>query len=257
MTHDMHPKARDAAIELIRRAMVEKKLTQAEIADAADCHEKTIQNLLHGKSVRDQTLFDVAMVLGLDFERLKEAWFGSMSASQPMELKGEGGIMAPVYMGAYTKAAVDQYIGSYITVRPSFTKPDTIVAYRTDIVWDADWPSLLFEERERPDADFSHRGRLYIPASSMFIHLVSLTKGAMRMVIVSQLDRAGEMRGLITTLNKQRAMFVPVAAPIVYIKSQTFRAAALGELTPGSADYKAYKAELDQTMQDGYARLVG
>ena len=41
----------------------------------------------------------------------------------------------------------------------------------------------------------------------------SLTKGAMRMVLVSQIDQEGEMRGLITTLNKQRAMFVPVSAP--------------------------------------------
>ena len=47
----------------MRTAMVEKKLTQAELADAADCHEKTIQNLLQGKPVREQTLFDVSMVL--------------------------------------------------------------------------------------------------------------------------------------------------------------------------------------------------
>jgi len=249
-------KERSAAIQLVRTAMVEKKLTQAELADAADCHEKTIQNLLHGKPVRDQTLFDVAMVLGLDYQRLKEAWFGSMSAAQPMELKGEGGVVAPVYMGAYTRAAVDQYIGSYLTIRPAFAKPDAIVAYRTDIVWDPEWPSLLFEERDRPDAPFSHRGRLYIPASSMFIHFVSLTKGAMRMILVSQLDQAGEMRGLITTLNKQRAMFVPVSSPIVYIKRQEFKSTALGELLPKSADYTAYKDLLAASVEEGYARLV-
>ncbi|MFA5948689.1 MAG: helix-turn-helix transcriptional regulator [Hyphomicrobium sp.] len=249
-------KERSAAIQLVRTAMVEKKLTQAELADAADCHEKTIQNLLHGKPVRDQTLFDVAMVLGLDYQRLKEAWFGSMSAAQPMELKGEGGVVAPVYMGAYTRAAVDQYIGSYLTIRPAFAKPDAIVAYRTDIVWDPEWPSLLFEERDRPDVPFSHRGRLYIPASSMFIHFVSLTKGAMRMILVSQLDQAGEMRGLITTLNKQRAMFVPVSSPIVYIKRQEFKSTALGELSPKSADYAAYKGLLAASVEEGYARLV-
>jgi hypothetical protein len=249
---------RDAALLLIRTAMVEKKLTQAELADAADCHEKTIQNLLHGRSVRDQTLFDVCIVLGLDFNRVKEAWFGSMATAQPMDLKGEGGVVAPVYMGAYTRAAVDHYIGSYLTLRPAFAVPDTIVAYRTDIVWDPDWPSLLFEERDRPDAPYSHRGRLYIPASSMFIHLVSLTKGAMRMVLISQIDRSGEMRGLITTLNKQRgAMFVPVSAPIVYVKTEEFRPAALGEIKAGSRSYADYKKLLDATVGEGYARLVG
>jgi len=58
---------RARAIALIRTAMIEKKMTQAELADAADCHEKTIQNLIGGRSVRDQTLFDVCMVLGLEF----------------------------------------------------------------------------------------------------------------------------------------------------------------------------------------------
>jgi hypothetical protein len=257
MTAPANRKERAAALQSIRTAMVEKKLTQAELADAADCHEKTIQNLLHAKSVRDQTLFDVAMVLGLDYQRLKEGWFGAMSTAQPMELKGEGGVVAPVYMGAYTRAAVDHYIGSYLTIRPAFAKPEAIVAFRTDIVWDPEWPSLLFEERDRPDVLFSHRGRVYIPSSSMFIHLVSLTKGAMRMVLVSQIDQEGEMRGLITTLNKQRATFVPVAAPIVYAKRGDFKGVALGEITARNAEYKAYKTLLETTTQEGYARLIG
>ena len=247
---------RVSAVQMLKTALVERKMTQAELADAAECHEKTIQNLMGGRSVRDQTLFDVAMVLGLDYARLKELWFGAMPAAQPMDLKGEGGLVAPVYMGAYTRAAVDQYIGSYLTLRPSFTKPGVIVAYRTDIVWDPEWPSLLFQERERPDQPFSHRGRLYIPSSSMFIHLVSLTKGAMRMVIVSQLDTQGEMRGIITTLNKQGRIFVPVAAPIAYIQRSDVKDTALGEIAPGAADYAAYQAILTETMNEGYAKLV-
>jgi DNA-binding Xre family transcriptional regulator len=248
---------RAAAVQMLRTAMVEKKMTQAELADAAECHEKTIQNLIGGRAVRDQTLFDVCMVLGLDFQRVKELWFGAMTAAQPMDLKGEGGVVAPVYMGAYTRAAVDHYIGSYLTLRPAFAVPGQIVAYRTDIVWDPDWPSLLFEERDRPDAPYSHRGRLYMPASSMFIHLVSLTKGAMRMVLVSQLDTMGEMRGVITTLNKQGRFFSPVAAPIAYIKRADFKGVTLGDIGATSPEYAAYKKTLDDTLAEGYARLVG
>jgi hypothetical protein len=249
---------RDEALDLIKTAMVEKKLTQAELADASDCHEKTIQNLLGGRSVRDQTLFDVCMVLGLDFHQLRDAWHGETVAvaNGPMELKGEGGVVAPVYMGAYTRAAVDHYIGSYLTVRRSFVKPNGIVAYRTDITWDPEWPSLLFQERDRPDAPYSHRGRLYIPSSSMFIHLVSLTKGAMRMIIVSQIDRAGEMRGLITTLNKQRATFTPVATPIVYCRRESFSGESLGELSEGHGLFRTYDNLIRDTIDQGYARLV-
>ena len=126
-------------------------LTQAELADASDCHEKTIQNLLGGRSVRDQTLFDVCMVLGLDFDKLKGAWTGAnASVAAPPELQGEnGGVVAPLYMGAYTRGAVDHYFGSYLTLRSSFSRPGCIVAYRTDVTWDPDWPSLLFQERDR------------------------------------------------------------------------------------------------------------
>jgi hypothetical protein len=250
--------ARESAVAQIKTAMIEKKLTQAELADAADCHEKTIQNLLGGRSVRDQTLFDVCMVLGLDFDKLKNAWNGiaSGAAAAPAELQGEnGGVVAPLYMGAYTRAAVDHYIGSYLTLRASFSRPGCIVAYRTDVTWDPDWPSLLFQERDRLDAPYSHRGRLYIPSSSMFIHLVSLTKGAMRMVVVSQVDRFGEMRGIITTIHKHGAMLVPVATPIVYAKREEFDG-SLGDITASSPFYATYKKALDETMSDGYARLI-
>lgn len=246
--------ARESALAQIKTAMIEKKLTQAELADAADCHEKTIQNLLGGRSVRDQTLFDVCMVLGLDFDKLKSAWNGANGTSSK-EPTGDGGLVSPVYMGAYTRAAVDHYLGSYLTLRPSFSRPDTIVAYRTDVTWDPEWPSLLFQERDRPDAPYSHRGRLYIPASSMFIHLVSLTKGAMRMVVVSQIDRFGEMRGLITTLYKHGAMLQPVAAPIVYAKREAFTG-AFGEVGPGSPAHAEYRKILDETTGEGYARLI-
>ena len=253
----MAPADRNAGLARIKTAMIEKKMTQAELADAADCHEKTIQNLLHGKPVRDQTLFDVCMVLGLDFEEVKSSWTEAAAGRDEPGRPSVSKDIAPVYMGAYSRAAVDHYIGSYLTLRPSFSSEGQIVAYRTDITWDGEWPSLLFEEGERPDATYAHRGRLYIPASSMFIHLVSLTKGAMRMVIVSQIDRAGMMRGLITTLNKQRAILVPVSSPIVYLRREAFAPDAFGTIDSHHKHYPAYAECLAETTGQGYARLIG
>jgi DNA-binding Xre family transcriptional regulator len=242
------------ALSLIKTAMIEKKMTQAELADAADIHEKTIQNLLSGRSVRDQTLFDVCMVLGLDFARVKDAWSGEDGRNAPEPGVPTVGRAAPAYMGAYTRAGVDHYIGSYLTLRPSFSVPGGVMAYRTDITWDDEWPSLLFQERDRPDKPYMHRGRLYIPTSSMYIHLVSLTKGAMRMVMVSQLGPTEQMHGLIITLHKQRAQFVPVSAPIVYVRRDDFRGALMGEVPAGRAgDYRRILAE---SMDQGYARLL-
>lgn len=251
-----HLAQRALALEAIRTAMVEKKLTQAELADAADCHEKTVQNLLHGKSVRDQTLFDVCMVLGLDFPAIKEQWSSlGDEIEAPFERKATGGVVAPTYMGAYTKAAVDHYIGNYLTIRPAFADQSKLVAYRTEVTWDPEWPSLLFQESGRHDRPFSHRGRLYIPASSSFIHLVSLTKGAMRMVMISQLDQAREMRGIITTLHKQGAMLVPVSAPIIYVGLDDIADDGLGEIPSGHPRHEPYSKMLATTLSDGYARL--
>jgi DNA-binding Xre family transcriptional regulator len=256
---------RGKAIGLIRTAMIEKKLTQAQLADAADCHEKTVQNLLGGRSVRDQTLFDVCSFLGLDYEEVRDYWHGSVAqpgvslpqVTNPHERVAQSGNVAPLYMGAYTRDAVDHYLGTYLTLRADFTNPDTIIAYRTDITWDDGWPSLLFQERDRPDASYAHRGRLYVPASSSFIHLVSLTKGAMRMIVVSQLDRDGLMRGLITTLNKQRATYVPVSTPIVYARRDEASDLALGTIAAGHSAHSAYRALLCETVSEGYARLIG
>jgi hypothetical protein len=91
----------------------------------------------------------------------------------------------------------------------------------------------------------------------MFIHLVSLTKGAMRMVMVSQLDLGGHMRGLVTTLHKQRALFMPVSAPIVYAKREDFSGSALGEIGRDQAAHAVYQALLGETTEQGYARLIG
>ena len=76
------------------------------------------------------------------------------------------------------------------------------------------------------------------------------------MIVVSQIDRAGEMRGLITTLNKQRATFTPVATPIIYARREAFDADGLGEIRPQNRFYKAYKALVDDTVEQGYARLI-
>jgi len=257
--------ARAAALHRLRTAMIEKKMTQAELADAADCHEKTIQNLLNGRSVRDQTLFDVCMVLGLDFEILKAEWrsdgrpsadaiFGRPAVPAPKTQSG----VAPLHMGAYTRAAVDHYIGSYRTIRPAFQSGDRIHAYRTDVTWDDGADCLAFAESDRADAAYAHRGHLYIPASSMFLHLVSLTKGAMRVVLLSQLDPLGRMRGIMTTLTRTRgAMFMPVAAPVVYTKTDHVDRQDVGELTPGHARYDGDRALLAETLEQGYARLQG
>ena len=263
------PPTREQALARLKTAMIEKKLTQHQLADAADCHEKTVQNLLAGRPVREQTLFDVCMVLDLDYDALKAAWTGSEVKPSPTAESNETEIsggsrnharssgIAPLYMGGYTREAIDHYIGGYLTIRPALDGGANIIAYRTELFWSDLANALCFREQDRPDAAYSHRGHLYIPSSSMFIHLVSLTKGAMRMVLLSQIDQFGKMRGIITTLNKAiGAAFTPVAAPIVYERREDFSQTAFGEITPDHPAHAAYRAALEETVSQSYVRLI-
>ena len=260
MSDDQNRKSRTLALQRIRTAMIEKKITQAGLADAADCHEKTVQNLMGARSVRDQTLFDVCMVLDLDFDELKALWAGTGPPGEPLRDEpgqpGAGTEIAPIYMGGYTRAAVDHLIGSYLTLRPSFTKKDVVFAFRTDIAWDESWPSLLFQEHNRPDAPYSHRGRVHVPPSSQFIHLVSLTKGAMRMVLLSQLDQTETMRGLITTVSRDRATITPVSAPIIYQRLAAGASADYGEFAADDAGFAGYRGTLDACVDEGFVTVI-
>ena len=72
----------------------------------------------------------------------------------------------------------------------------------------------------------------------------------------SQLDQTDYMRGIISTLNRQGAMLVPVASPIVYVKTETISPDQLGEITSASKHYAKYAEILAETVHQGYARLV-
>ena len=48
-----------------------------------------------------------------------------------------------------------------------------------------------------------------------------------------------------------------MSAPIVYIKRDDFDGAALGEIAAGAAGHREYRQLLDETVEQGYARLIG
>ena len=211
MSDNQSRNSRTLALQRIRTAMIEKKITQAGLADAADCHEKTVQNLMGGRSVRDQTLFDVCMVLDLDFDELKAQWAGAGPAGEPLRDEpgqaGAGMEIAPDLHGWLHPCRRRPSDRQLSDPAPLFhERQDVVFAFRTEIAWDESWPSLLFQEHNRPDAPYSHRGRVHVPPSSQFIHLVSLTKGAMRMVLLARKStRPRPCAASITTLSRDGA----------------------------------------------------
>jgi len=94
--------------------------------------------------------------------------------------------MAPGDLGFYSRPAVSWIEGSYLTLRPSFSDPQAIFAYRTEILWDDGGSCLIFRESERVDAEFSQQGLVSVPHQSGYIYLVTNRQGQYRLVIISR-----------------------------------------------------------------------
>jgi hypothetical protein len=151
-------------------------------------------------------------------------------------------------LGAYSRLNVEELEGRYVCFRPGFTVADRINAYLVVIRWDEAESCLMFEEQDRADASHAQRGRVYIPDGCPFINLVTVEKGAIRLITVSRPEKKEPARGLIMTLSNPSGMhFTPASAPIV-LRRVLSEIPQLGFIRPDSPDYDSYRRELETVM---------
>ncbi len=151
-------------------------------------------------------------------------------------------------LGAYSRVNVEELEGCYVCFRPGFTVADLITAYLVVIRWDEAESCLMFEEQGRADASHTQKGRIYIPDGCPFINLMTIEKGAVRLITVSRPNDQEPARGLIMTLSNPRGMhFTPANAPIV-LRRVASEIPQLGFLRPDSPDYESYRRELETVI---------
>ena len=151
-------------------------------------------------------------------------------------------------LGGYKRADVKQLEGLYVCFRPAFTSADIINAYLINVFWNDASSCLMFEEQGRVDAGHSQKGSVYIPEGQPFMSLVTVERGAIRMIILAQPEDAQPGRGLIMTLcNPGAEHFTPASAPIV-LKRFGDEKPELGFIRPDAAAYAGYLRELDAVM---------
>jgi hypothetical protein len=152
------------------------------------------------------------------------------------------------YLGGYSHEDVRELEGSYLCLRPAFSAVGTISAYLIDVHWDEIERCLVFEERDRIDAGHTQKGRVYVPVGKPFISLVTMERGAVRVIMVSRPDAKEPARGLIMTLsNPAGVQFTPVSAPVV-LKRTSDEAHQLGYIQPSVPEYVYYQKELEAVM---------
>jgi hypothetical protein len=157
---------------------------------------------------------------------------------------------APQNLGGYTHANVRELEGKYLCIRPAFSSTGVISAYLVTIRWEDAESCLIFEEQGRADAGYTQRGRVYVPDGKPYLNLVTIERGAIRVIMVSRPIGPTSARGLIFTLSNPGGMqFIPVSAPIV-LKPIADAAPKLGFIRADSPNYVSYVQELEAVAPD-------
>lgn len=243
------PAEADLSIELsqaiavrVREELARRRLSRQALADLAKISISTLEKALAGSRP-----FTLATTI-----RLEEA----LGAPLRDPVRGAPSGLAPEALGAYSRTAVAWLEGEYLTLRPSFEDPEAVYAYRTAIAWDDHASSMAFREAARLDAEFTQKGVVSLSNQSGHIYLITNEQGQFRLVILGRPTIGGEMYGVLTTLQAGHGSHLtPASAPIAFIPLRHVADAAFGRISPGSANYDAYRANLARVTDKGFARF--
>ena len=225
----------------IREELARRRISRRGLAGLAKISISTLEKALSGS--RPLTLATTI--------RLEEALGVSLRAKLA---KPVAHALAPGELGYYSRPAVSAIEGTYLTLRPSFGDRDAIYAYRIEISWNEECSSLVFRESERLDAAFAQAGTVSVPNQSGHIYLVTNSNGQYRLLIVSRPTHAGEMYGILTTLQAGRgSQLTPVSAPVVMVPVNAVKDIQFGQIRAGDRCYERYRHYLKRTVDDQFA----
>jgi transcriptional regulator with XRE-family HTH domain len=240
---DLSPEENRAISAAIREELARRRLTRQHLADMAKLSLSTLE-----KAISGQREFTLATVV-----RLEEAL---QKPLRKIKSNGDGGL-APESLGSYSRPAVKWLEGSYLTLRPSFSVPKGVYAYRTEITWDQTLSHLVFRESDRLDTAYKQEGSISVPHQSGYIYLVTNKLGQHRMATLSRPMIGGEMFGLLATLQSGKgATLMPIAVPIVLAPVKNFgESVRFGLIKPEDDLHTAYAKLLRRTVEEPFVVL--
>ena len=243
---DLETKQSEAVAVQVREELARRRLSRQWLADEAKISVSTLEKTLSGR--RPFTLPTVV--------RLEEALGLKLRRAEPAAEPTTNGL-APEQYGSYSRLAVRWLEGDYLTLRPSFSDPDAVYAYRTSIEWNEERSHLCFHEAARMDAEFSQTGSVSFPHISGHIYLVTVESGQYRLAILGRPTITGEMIGVLTTLIAGAgSQLTPAAAPIALVPMRNHGDAEFGLLKQGQRCYSDYRERLDRISREKFARLL-
>lgn len=253
MTATTEPKLSDdenrSIAQAVREVLARRRISRQRLADEARISISTLEKALSGRrSFTLGTIVRIEESLGIALRKKPE--MGKLGA-------GLHSAVAPDDLGNYARAAVAWIEGSYLTIRPSFGEKSAVYAYRTEIYWDEAASSLAFRESERVDTSFTQFGCVAAPNQTGHVYLVTNRHGQYRIIIVARPTNAGDMHGILTTLQAGKgAQLTPTSAPIVMTPIKGKGEVAFGLIAHGHPAFARYRALLKKTLDESFASFV-
>jgi transcriptional regulator with XRE-family HTH domain len=232
----------------IREELARRRMSRRGLADVAKISISTLEKVLSGRRP-----FTLATTI-----RLEGALGVNLRAGvTPPPTQVPAASLAPGELGYYSRPSVAWLEGVYVTLRPSFSEPSAIYAYRTEILWDEESSRLAFRESERTDAAFSQAGAVAVPNQSGFIYFITNRNGQYRLVILSRPTISGEMHGIMTTLMSGRGSHLtPVAAPVVLVPPKVLGDIRFGVIPASDPCHAVYRRYLKRTIEEPFALFL-
>jgi transcriptional regulator with XRE-family HTH domain len=232
----------------LREEIARRRLSREKVAADAKISLSTLEKALSGKRPFTlATLVRLETALGLT---LRPASNGGPAAAVTA---GD----APDELGSYNRASVAWLEGSYLTLRPSFSDPASVYAYRTDIFWDEPTTRLHFREANRVDTDFTQFGEVSVAPLSGYVYLLTNRHGQIRLAIISRPTITGDLHGVITTLQATRgSQLTPVSMPLALQPLNGSATASYGRIDPQHPDYDRYRRLLRKSVTDEFVKFI-
>jgi transcriptional regulator with XRE-family HTH domain len=240
---ELNTEGSDAVALVVREELARRRLSRQWLADQAKVSLSTLEKALAGRRP-----FTLATVV-----RLEDALGTSLRS--PAAVASAPKLFAPESMGAYARPAVQWLEGDYLTLRPSFSEPEAVFAYRTAIAWDHEAGHLAFSESARTDSDYEQKGYVSFPNISGAIYLVTMWQGQYRMALLNRPSGRWLSGILLTLAAGDGAQLIPAAVPIAFLPFDNGEAPSLGVIKPSDPAFDEYRTCLDRVTQRGYARF--
>ncbi len=230
----------------LREELARRRISRQALADMARISLSTLEKALSGsRPFTLATLVRIEDVLGTTLRTAEPAPAPEVT-------------LAPEHMGSYSRPAVRWIEGEYLTLRPAFSDPDAIYAYRTLILWDDDTGHLRFTEHDRADSAFTQAGYVSMPNLSGHTYLVTSEEGQYRMIMLGRGTREKRMFGLLTTLQAgSGSQLLPVACPIALVPMDQISDPQFGLIGNSDRHHGEWQEILTQATGNDFCRWYG